>query len=408
MILKNGNGCPVCVLAAGFLLIVQGVTRTAESGMFAANEDRSGTNIRSLSIGLSQSAILSLRRDDRAYVRAEIRDGKQVYADVGIHLKGMSSFRPLKQNPCFTLKFDKFVPGQRYNGLKKFMLNNSVQDPTYLAEWLSYQIFRDAGLPAPRATHVFVELNGRKLGLYVLVEAVTSDFLKQHFKSGHGNLYEGYPLLDIDQQLDQDGGSATSQSDRKKLLQICRIENPAERWQRLPEVLDVDAYISYCVVEIFIGHKDGYAMMASNYRLYCDPITQRFTMIPHGLDLGFSNSHGPIRPPMTSIITRAVLGTPEGQARYRERASQIFKNVFSLANLSNHVEVATARLRAAARDPAEESRLQSCGAEMLRRVTARHAFIASEIGAGGLDEPEDVGTGRVRSRDRQLLPRLPR
>jgi len=260
------------------------------------------------------------------------------------------------------------------------MLNNSVQDPTFLAECLSSQIFRDAGVPAPRATHAFVEFNGRPLGLYVLVEAVTSDFLTQHFKNGRGSLYEGY-MQDIDQPLDQDSGADNGQQDLKKLLEICRIEDPVERWRRLPEVLDVDAYLAHCAVEMFIGHTDGYAMNRNNYRLYHDPVTGRFTMIPHGLDWGFANAGAPVHPPTTSIITHAVLGTPEGRRRYDERARQIFTNAFQLCILTNRVNEATARLKAAAQDAAQASQFESCGTEMLRRVAARHAFIASKLAA---------------------------
>jgi hypothetical protein len=97
------------------------------------------------------------------------------------------------------------------------------------------------------------------------------------------------------------------------------------------------------------------------------------------VDWSFTNPTTPIHPPLTSIITRAVLGASEGDRRYRERASQIFTNAFQLAALSNHVESATARLVAAARDAAEADRFRAGGAEMLRRVTARHAFIARQL-----------------------------
>ena len=71
------------------------------------------------------------------------------------------------------------------------MFNNSVQDTTCFAEFLSTQLFRDAGLPAARVTQARVQLNGRDLGLYVVVEAMNRGFLKRHFKTPHGNLYEG-------------------------------------------------------------------------------------------------------------------------------------------------------------------------------------------------------------------------
>jgi cell division protein YceG involved in septum cleavage len=45
-----------------------------------------------------------------------VREGETVYTNVALHLKGAAgSFRSIDQNPCLTLKFDKFVDGQRFH-----------------------------------------------------------------------------------------------------------------------------------------------------------------------------------------------------------------------------------------------------------------------------------------------------
>ena len=56
-------------------------------------------------------------------------------------------------------------------------------------------------MPVPRADHAFVTLNGRELGLYVLVEGFDKEFLKRHFKRADGAFYEGGVLQDIDRPL---------------------------------------------------------------------------------------------------------------------------------------------------------------------------------------------------------------
>src|SRR5258706_5043180 len=92
------------------------------------------------------------KKKSRRYVRATVREGTNVFTNVAVHLKGMGSFRPLNEKPSFAVRFDKFVPDQRYAGLSKLFLNNSSQDPSYLAEYISTSLFRDAGLPAARVT----------------------------------------------------------------------------------------------------------------------------------------------------------------------------------------------------------------------------------------------------------------
>ena len=175
--------------------------------------------------------------------------------------------------------------------------------------------------------------------------------------------------------MDQDNGTNTTQSDVKKLLEVCRIANPTERWQRLPGVLEVEKFISHQVGEMFTAHTDGYAMNRNNYRIYNDPTTGRFTFIPLGVDWAFQNIGVAVRPPMSSIVTRAVLETPEGRRRYSERLREIFSNHFKLEVLSNRIDAALVRLKQSALDGNEAKQFDQCAAEMRNRVTARHAHI---------------------------------
>ena len=124
-----------------------------------------------LRIEISDADLAGLRKDDRDYVPCTIREGGSVYSEVGVHLKGgPGSFRGLDDRPSLTLNFDKFVADQKFHGMDKLHLNNSVQDATYVMEIICGDLFRAAGVPAPRGTHARVELNGRDLGLYVLKE----------------------------------------------------------------------------------------------------------------------------------------------------------------------------------------------------------------------------------------------
>src|SRR3989442_13653754 len=127
--------------------------------------------VRLFEVELTDEAKNALRRSPRSFVVANVREGTHVLTNVGIHLKGMGSFRRLDEKPSFVLKFDKFLPDREYCGLTKLMLNNSVQDQTYLAELLATGLFRDAGVPAARVTHVRVRFDGKDLGLYTAIEA---------------------------------------------------------------------------------------------------------------------------------------------------------------------------------------------------------------------------------------------
>ena len=98
-------------------------------------------------IHLDEPALTALRLHPRIYVRATVAEGTLVYSNVGVHLKGQyGTFQGTDGKPSLTLKFDKFVRGQRFHGLDKLHLNNSVSDPSYLTELLCREPFRAAGV----------------------------------------------------------------------------------------------------------------------------------------------------------------------------------------------------------------------------------------------------------------------
>jgi len=329
---------------------------------------------------ISPAAIESLKTDKRKFVRITVKDGERIFQQVGAHLKGMGSFRPLEEKPSFTLKFNEFSAGQRFHGLTKIALNNSVQDATYIKEPLCTSLFRDAGVPAARVSHARVWLNGRYLGLYVLVEGLSKDFLKLNFKNCNGNLYEGY-VQDLDEDLKIDNGEDKVRADLGRLLQAAREADPAVRWQQLQKALDVDRFLSMMAGEILMAHWDGYWMNHNNYRLYHDTSHQRMVMIPYGLDSMFQQPAMPLQPKQQTLLTQAVLQTPEGQRRYRERLAELHAGVCKAEILHRRVDEIASRIRPAlphdGLDALQAWEQQVAG--LHENIAARMKFISQEL-----------------------------
>src|SRR5205085_6050826 len=121
-----------------------------------------------IEIELAPDKMAVLRKESREFVRVVVIEDGKTYRDVAVHLKGsVGSFRPLEDKPAFTLDFSRFSPGQKFHGLRRIHLNNSVEDPSYCNEQLGSELFRAAGIPAPRVTRAVVTLNQRRLGPYV-------------------------------------------------------------------------------------------------------------------------------------------------------------------------------------------------------------------------------------------------
>ena len=303
-----------------------------------------------LEIEVSDAGMKTLRDYDQVWgqphperidVRATVRDGRMVYTNVALHLKGSFTFQPVEGKPSLTLNFDKFAPGQRFRGLDKIHLNNSVQDPAFICEKLARELFVEAGVPATRIGHARVSLNDRSLGFYVLVEGYDKRFLKRHFASTKGNLYDGGSRGDIAKNLEVDSGEdRENRSDVTALLAATREKNPSVRLARLEQVPDVDRFLTFAALEVLLQHWDGYCLGPNNFRLFHDAATGKMVFLPHGMDqiLGTGRSSSvSITPKWDGLVARALFSTPEGRQRYLERVAQVFTNQF-------RPEVLTARV----------------------------------------------------------------
>lgn len=288
---------------------------------------------------------------ERPEVLATVREGGLVYTNVSLRLKGsLGSFRPFDDRPAMTLNFGKGASKQHFHGYPKISLNNSVQDPTYVNEALSRELFEAAGVPAPRADLATVVLNGRELGLYVVTEGWGKPFLKRHFRDVSGNLYEGGFLQEISVDMHVNSGDEReNRADLERLIAAASVEDRGERWKRLNEVLDVDRFLSFLAMEVMTCHWDGYSLTRNNYRVFHDRTAGRMVFLPHGMDQMFgsprSGTGSPIDPPMQGMVAGAVMGTPEGRRLYLERVARLRREVFVEERMTNRVRELAARVR---------------------------------------------------------------
>lgn len=320
-----------------------------------------------IQIEVSPEAYESLRRNPRQNVSATVKEGGKVYLNVALHLKGAAgSFRPVDNKPGMMLHFGRMTPDQRFHGLRKIMLNNSVQDPSYLNEKICGYLFRLAGVPSPRTGHAVVELNGRKLGLYVLKEDFHDDFLKRYFRPATGNLYDIKPGRDINQELTLDfGNGLPDKADLKAAVKACEEPNPELRWEKLRAAVDVERFVSMMAIEALAAHWDGYSHNRNNFRIYAEPDTGRLVFLPNDLDQVFREPHKSIfAPGENGLVTKAVLQTPQARQMFLQRSCFIATNIFRLADLTNRVNQTAFRLK--------EALTKLNDTRTLRDVEARH------------------------------------
>ena len=361
----------------------EGTEKSVKNSHFHASEEFFDGPVTRLKIEIAPASWSALQRNNRQYAKARISEGEKVYRDVGVHLKGAAgSFRSLDQNPSLTLNFDKFAKEQKFHGLDKIHLNNSVQDPSLITYGLCGELFRKAGVPASRVTHARIELNGRDLGLYVLVEGYDKTFLRNHFNSGDGNFYDGGFVHDIAEGLQKtSGANPNEQSDLKALVAAAREPDLALRFARLEKVLDVERFASYLAMEVMIWDWDGYPLNRNNYRLYHDPGSDRIVFLPHGMDQMFWDAGGSMFPGMQGFIAAAFLQTPQGRARYLNRFSELYSNVFNVNFMTNRVSQLEQKIQKALREfnPGAARNHAAAAADIRNKIAARGQNLGQQI-----------------------------
>ncbi|MGL6075813.1 MAG: CotH kinase family protein [Fimbriiglobus sp.] len=293
---------------------------------------------------LDDTNLKLLKQNGRNYVRATVKIDDQTFNDVGIHIKGAAgSSRGWDDKPALTVNFDKFVKGQAWKGLDKIHLNNSVQDGTYLNEILCSELSRTMGLPTARAAQATVELNGRKVGMYVVKEGYNSGFVKRNFPNQtDGNLYDGGFLQDIDGNLKLDSGDDVKREDLKPIIKACQIGDQKKRFEEVSKLIDVDRFYTIAALQILGTDWDGYTRNRNNYRLYL-PKNGKAIFIPHGMDQMFGNPSEGLWHGWGGMVARAILDHPEGKKKTLERLKEMNEKHFKPEKIHARIDEWTKR-----------------------------------------------------------------
>ena len=209
------------------------------------------------------------------------------------------------------LKFNHYDPALRYHGLKRLNFHSMNSDETQMREVLSYQVFRDAGVVAPRAVHALLELNGEPLGLFALVEDIDDRFIADRFRDrGRGVLYkEIWPgnieSLWVFQENLEDAiarGPLDASGMREFSESFASAETNEQRYDVLVDYLqDSDDLFNYLAADRLSDNWDGIVAWYCvpecgnhNYFWYQDALSGRYTLIPWDLENTW-RSPSPIR-----------------------------------------------------------------------------------------------------------------
>ena len=240
-----------------------------------------------------------------AYVHAALEFAGQTFDDIGLRFKGNSSYMTgsgLKKP--FKVDLNHYDAEQSLAGLPTFNLNNNAMDPTLMREALSYQFFRDAGVPASRTASALVYLtvesmHDRQLaGLYTVVEEIDKPFLKAHFGSAKGLLLKPENAFDLP-YLGENferyekmyrPKSKTTPETTKRLMEFTKLIHQADDAafaQKIETYLDVPGFLRFIAANAMLANMDSFLSTGHNFYLYIHPDTLKIHFMPWDLNLSF-------------------------------------------------------------------------------------------------------------------------
>jgi hypothetical protein len=250
------------------------------------------------------------------YVSATLTYEGQTIENIGMRFKG--SFGSLYfcfqggQRVCdklnLKLKFNEYVPGQRFYGLKRINLHAMEAEPSKMHDAIGYKLFRDKGVYAPRMAYARIVVNGESLGLYAAIEAIDGQFTRANFpEGGEGNLYkEIWP--EHTSEAPYIAALKTNEDESPSADKMLRFANDLTAAgddgfiATLSAWTDLEKFVDYMAVARLIDHWDGIVgwycsggpCYNHNYYWYESSTEDKIWLVPWDLDHTFENP-SPIR-----------------------------------------------------------------------------------------------------------------
>ncbi|MEP6793517.1 MAG: CotH kinase family protein [Saprospiraceae bacterium] len=227
---------------------------------------------------------------------------RDTFENCGLQLRGNTSRYSKKKS--FQVSLNTYAPGRTWYGIEKLDLNGEHNDPTVSRSKLCWDLLRNIGVPAPRASHVELYINGEYFGLYANDEHIDEEFVKTRFGNNDGNLYKCLWPADL-KYLGSNPDAYKLNSGNRRVYELSTNEDkddysdlanfidilnntPAIDMQcELESVFNINSYLKSMAFDILSGNWDGPLYNKNNFFLYHNPITGLFEYIPYDLDNTF-------------------------------------------------------------------------------------------------------------------------
>lgn len=296
---------------------------------------------------------------DLPWAVGSISVGEHRFEKVGVRYKGNGTIGDASRTAKKSFKFDLDRQGgdKRFGSSKTINLHCGVTDPSKCRETLGYELYRSAGVPAPRTTLAEVRLtvpgkfDRELLGVYTLVQDVDKSFLRDRFDSDDGLLMKPERTRDFEYKGDEWATYEKDYSAKRKpkpaelsrLLAFAKLVQSADDAtfrDQIAGYLNVDGFLRFLAATAYVSNSDSFFALGHNYYLYLHPKTGQLHFMPWDLDRAFANfpifgtnsqqmDLSLVQPyPGKHRLTDRILAIPEHRENYQRLLSDLSKTAF--------------------------------------------------------------------------------
>jgi len=206
--------------------------------------------------------------------------------EVGIRLRGAAARHTNKKS--FKISFRAFGHDDReFYSLRKINLNCDFQDPHLMRAKTCTDLFRLMGVDAARVGYTKLYINGDYRGLFANYEDIDKVLLETRFGDDNGDLYKCDGASFINGSGGYELTTNEETSDNSDILEFINVLNntPEDNFkEEIEKVFDVDEMLMSTACNVLLGAWDDYWVLAKNFYMYHDIVSDRFKHIPHDFD----------------------------------------------------------------------------------------------------------------------------
>ena len=245
-----------------------------------------------------QSIIGDSRGDE--WRHASVTYDGVVVDDVGVRPAGESSRFAGNQKMSIRIKFDAFDGNGKFGGYGDVNVKGEYDDGSMMRERLAFFVF-GTFMPAPKAAHATLTVNGDARGLFTLREDWDETSISEHFSQPVGPLYRirgpAFPADPYAYVSDDPTSYVPLPWERHIKMTAAGDEvvpallKALPDYSKLEQFVDVDNLLAYLVAAEIVMTTDGLigSTGASDHYQYYDPKSGKFFVLPWDPDNTFGS-----------------------------------------------------------------------------------------------------------------------